>query len=214
MARRSEFTATSSRLSSSAHDEGVTLVDHGTDPNGQGNRSARTTTDPDSRRMFEAVYDQLRSVAQHFMRNEHALSLQPTSLVHEAFLRMNKDDVGSDESRFLGFAAHAMRRILVERARHIGRLKRGGDRKRVPLSQVVVPGRRNSIDLLELQTALDELEAINPGFCDIVVLRFLLGCTVNETARALGISEIKVKKDWRFTRSWLKTRLEPQDPVE
>lgn len=201
----SELRSTSRYSPIESCDEGV-----GVDQGVEGAARESRPTDPETRRMFEAVYDQLRTVAQHFMRHEHALSLQPTSLVHEAYLRMNQDDVGSDESRFLGFAAVAMRRILIERARKLGALKRGGGRRRVPLSQVLVAGRRSSVDLLELQTALDELEQINPGYCDIVVLRFLLGCTANEAARALGISEIKVKKDWRFARSWLKTRLEPR----
>ncbi|MEM7262439.1 MAG: ECF-type sigma factor, partial [Planctomycetota bacterium] len=181
------------------------------DQNGDERLRPESTSDPETRKMFEAVYDQLRNVAQNFMRNEHALSLQPTSLVHEAYLRMNHEDVGSDESRFLGFAAVAMRRILIERARKLGRLKRGGGRRRVPLSQVVVAGRRTSVDLIDLQAALDELETINPAYCDMVVLRFLLGCTAKEAAQALGVSEIKVKKDWRFARSWLKTRLDSRE---
>lgn len=158
--------------------------------------------------MFEAVYSQLKDVADRYVRNEHAVSLHPTSLVHEAFLRMNREDVGDDESRFLGFAAVAMRRILIERARQLRQLKRGGDRRRIPLSQVTLTGRSDPVDVLDLECALAELEAINPGFCDIAVLRFLLGCSVEETARVLSVSKIKVVKDWRFARAWLTTRLE------
>ena len=100
-----------------------------------------------------------------------------------------------------------MRRIVIERARYARRLKRGGNFQRVPLSQVTLQSTDAPVDILDLDAALDELGHINSGFCDLVVLRFLMGCTVKETARALNISEIKVIKDWSFARAWLTTRL-------
>lgn len=163
---------------------------------------------PDSREMFEVVYNRLKVVADRYVRNEHAVSLHPTSLVHEAFLRMRKDDVGTDEGQFFAFAAIAMRRILIERARQLRQLKRGGGRKRVPLSQVALTGHDQPVDVLDLDVALAELESINPAFSRVAVLRFLLGCSVDETADALRISTSKVVKDWRFARAWLISRLE------
>ncbi len=156
---------------------------------------------------FAAVYSRLRILADRWMKRERAVQLDATSLVHEAYLRLCRSGESIDESKFFGFAAVAMRRILIERARQLRQLKRGGDRRRVPLSQVTVGHESDPVDLIDLEAALAEFDAIHPGLCDVAVLRFLLGCSVEETSKALGVSTAKVVKDWRFARAWLTTRL-------
>lgn len=160
--------------------------------------------------MFSAVYDQLRDAAARWMSREgKGHSLQPTDLVHEVYVRMGEEgDRETDRDRFLAFASIAMRRILVDRARRVRALKRGAAAKRVPLSQVDIPGQEASVDLVALEDALSKLDSVQAGMSDVVVLRFLLGCSVAETSRVLSISPSKVKKDWAFAKAWLRVELE------
>jgi RNA polymerase sigma factor (TIGR02999 family) len=159
--------------------------------------------------LLAALYEELRRLATSRMAREPAgHTLQPTALVHEAWLRLS-GDVGTFENRaqFFAAAAIAMRRILIERARRVNRKKRGGEFDRVELSQVQLAEEQDPVDLLTLDGALTRLEELDAGKATVVSMRFLLGCTVEETAQALGISTAKVKKDWAFARAWLKREL-------
>ncbi|MEM7262191.1 MAG: ECF-type sigma factor [Planctomycetota bacterium] len=164
---------------------------------------------PEEEGMFTAVYDQLREAAGRWMSNERrGHSFQPTDLVHEVYLRMGDEgDQETDRERFLAFAGIAMRRILIDRARKVRALKRGGDMSRMPLSQVDVGDTTSPIDLVSLEEALNNLDQIRAGLSEVVILRFLLGCGVEETARVLRVSAAKVKKDWAFARAWLQVEL-------
>ena len=156
--------------------------------------------------LLPLVYEELRKLAQARMARESAQTLQPTALVHEAYLRL----VGEADSakwngrgHFFGAAARAMRRIMVERARHQGRLKRGGDRKRVTLDDQAVAQVPEGDDLVALNDALDRLEARDARKAQIVMLRYFAGLTIEETAAALDLSPAMIKKEWTVARAWL-----------
>lgn len=175
----------------------------------QGDREA-------SERLWELVYEELRQLAfQKMSREKGGPTLQPTALVHEAYVRLlgNGDDTSwASRAHFFAAAATAMRRILIDRARSRGRVKRGGDRDRSPLSDVVESADAEQVDLIDLHNALTKLEAIDEEKGAIVTLRYLLGCTIEETAQALGISPAKVKQDWTFARAWLHHELQSNEP--
>jgi RNA polymerase sigma factor (TIGR02999 family) len=162
--------------------------------------------------LFDAVYDQLRQIARRRMaeeRNDH--TLQPTALVHEAYLRLVGDQQIRWNSRahFYGAAARAMRRILVEHARRRARPKHGGDRERIPLSQspgqiAVAPP---SDEILAVDEALSRLEAADPRKGTIVNLRYFAGLTAEQTARVVGVSVGTIEREWRFIKSWLQLEL-------
>ena len=159
--------------------------------------------------LLPLIYNKLRALARQYLRGERAgNTLQPTALVHESYMRMYKDgDLSEDSAQFLAYAATAMRRILIERARRIRTLRHGGDRSRVPLSHVTITEKAAPLEIVELDDALQRLTRINSGYGDVVMLRFLLGRSVEETARALHCSTAKVKKDSRFARVWLRVEL-------
>lgn len=162
--------------------------------------------------LLPIVYDELHRIAERRMVREPAGStLQPTALVHEAWLRLAGSE-GSFENRahFFGAAALAMRRVLIDHARSLRRTPRGAARERISL-RLVDPSDDSSgehlLDLLALDEALGKLEAKDPGKATVVTLRFLFGLSVEETAVALSCSGAKVKKDWAFARAWLKREL-------
>jgi RNA polymerase sigma factor (TIGR02999 family) len=156
--------------------------------------------------LLPLVYDELRKLAQARMARESAQTLQPTALVHEAYLRLVGDAdraKWNGRGHFFGAAARAMRRIMVERARHQGRLKRGGDRKRVALDDNAVARVQDGDDLVALNDALDRLEAQDARKAQIVMLRYFAGLTIEETAAALDLSPAMIKKEWTVARAWL-----------
>ncbi len=165
--------------------------------------------------LFAVVYDNLRGLARARMTHEHQeQTLQTTALVHEVYLRLQRDaEVTWDSpAHFFGAAAEAMRRILIERARRRLTQKRGGDRKRVALEDFDLPAGVN-IDaaaegMVELDEALQALEQLDPRMCDVVKLRYFVGMSVVETAAALERSTRSVKRDWAFARAWLARRIE------
>ena len=166
--------------------------------------------------MLPLVYEELRSLASRYMtRESNRHTLQATALVHEAYLRIQRHDPHRlwDRSLFMATVAVAMRRILIERARRLRRHKHGGGRRSYPsLTQVLVQAPESSVDLLSLQEALTELSEIDPVKGQLVTLRYLVGCSISETAEALGLSEAKVRRDWTFSRAWLKRRLRDSPP--
>jgi RNA polymerase sigma factor (TIGR02999 family) len=152
------------------------------------------------------IYGELRRIAARYVRRERAgQSLQATALVHEAYMRLLKDEDLSFESRahVLGIAARSMRQILVEHARARDAGKRGGERRRITLDDDVASGQPADVDLMALNEALERLAARNGDHARIVELRFFGGLTNEETAAALGISPATVKRAWAVARAWL-----------
>ncbi len=156
--------------------------------------------------LLPAVYEELRGMARRQMAAEPAgHTLQPTALVHEAYLRLVGDGEADWNSRghFFAAAAEAMRRILVERARRYGRRKHGAGRRRVPLDKVDLVLQDTPVDLLALDEALADLQARDPRAYDIAMLRHFAGLSNDQTARALGTSERTVSREWGYARLWL-----------
>jgi RNA polymerase sigma factor (TIGR02999 family) len=162
--------------------------------------------------LLPLVYDELRALAARKMAHEApGETLQATALVHEAYLRLvDQEQVQQWNSRghFFAAAAEAMRRILIERARHKHSLKAGGDRHRQELSDIAAPMAGADIDLLALDEALDKLEGEDKRKADLVKLRFFAGLTIKDAAQALGISESTADNDWAFARCWLRLEIE------
>lgn len=157
-------------------------------------------------RLIPLVYDELRRLADNYMRRERSNhTLQATALVHEAYLKLVKQRSVDWQSRahFMGIAAQLMRRILIDHARGHLRDKRGGRDQPVPLDEDLVFAPEQSIELIKLDQALQELASIDPRQAKIVELRFFGGLTVEETADALAISPKTVKRDWSVAKAWL-----------
>lgn len=161
--------------------------------------------------LLPVVYQELRRLAASYLRRERpGQTLQPTALVHEAYLRLMKDKPGRWQNRahFCAIAAHSMRQILIERARARGAQKRGGARQRVTLDDALVAGGERSMDLVALDQALERLTALDPEQGRLVELRFFGGLTVEETADAMNISPATVKRHWTVACAWLARELE------
>ena len=161
--------------------------------------------------LLPLVYKELRRLAAGYLRREKpGQTLQPTALVHEAYMRLMKDrpDRWQNRAHFCAIAAHSMRQILIERARARGAAKRGGVRHRVTLDDALAAGEDRSIDLLALDEALERLAAIDPEQARLVELRFFGGLTVEETAEAMDISPATVKRHWTIAKAWLLRELQ------
>lgn len=212
-----------------------------------------------SEELMAIVYDELHRLALSKLAQESpGHTLQPTALVHEAYMRLlpatredgrhgdrdndtartsdttNREDsvvsaekaAGSEESacaandpklpswqsraHFFGAAAEAMRRVLIDSARKKRRLKRGGDRNRVDLSDAEIAIPEDSVDLLALDEALSRLEDTDPSKAQVVKLRYFAGLSLEETAAALDISVPTVHRKWRFARAWLKREMQDE----
>jgi RNA polymerase sigma factor (TIGR02999 family) len=159
-------------------------------------------------RLLPLLYDELHDIAGRHMRSERPEhTLQPTALVHEAFLRLAGVDVAyEDRAHFIRAASQAMRRVLVDHARARNAAKRGGN-VRVTLDEGLAPHDDGVVDLLVLEDALDRLAEAEPRWARVVELRFFGGLEVAETAAALGISTATAKRDWQFARAWLANAL-------
>jgi RNA polymerase sigma factor (TIGR02999 family) len=164
--------------------------------------------------LLPLVYEELRALARQRLTHEKpGQTLQATALVHETYLRLvGGQNANTWESRahFFGAAAEAMRRILVDQARRKGSQKRGGGIDRIDgLDELVIVGPEiDPIELLELDEALKEFEAIDPVRARVVKLHYLSGFTLAETADAMGVSTATVKRHWIFSRSWLARRMQ------
>ena len=155
------------------------------------------------------VYRELHGIAVRYLSHERANhTLQSTALVHEAFLRLVDQNRVDWQSRthFFGVAAQLMRRILVDHARRVGRVKRGADVVRISLDEgvdVAQAAATDPPDILMLDAALQELEALDVRQARIVELRFFAGLTIEETADAMQVSTGTIKREWAVARAWL-----------
>ena len=160
--------------------------------------------------MFPLVYDELRLLAhRHLARESTGRTLTTTELVHEAYLKLIDQTrvAWTGRAHFMGVAAIAMRRILVDRARTRGRLKRGGTSVRVPLEAVDLSDDERADLVLALDEALERLRALDERQVRVVECRFFGGMTEDETAAALGIGVRTAKRDWAKARGWLYAEL-------
>jgi len=156
--------------------------------------------------LIAVVYDQLRSVAAKFLQYERPdHTLQPTALVHEAYLRLSEQQGVNwkDEKQVITLAALMMRRVLIDHAKAHRRKKRGGDLHRIDISDVEDALASDAIDVLALDEALDKFSASFPLQSKIVELRFFGGLSIQETAEVLELSEATIKREFRFARAWL-----------
>ncbi len=163
--------------------------------------------------LLPLVYEELRRVAAVKMAREApGQTLQPTALVHEAWLRLGGDAQPAWQNRahFFAAAAEAMRRILVDRARSKASLRHGGGCRRVDIEHVTVAYEDADDTVFAVHEALDKLAAQHPRKAQIVKLRYFIGMTHQEVADVLGIAEPTVRQDWAYARSWLYAELKSQ----
>jgi RNA polymerase sigma factor (TIGR02999 family) len=162
--------------------------------------------------LLPLVYDELRKLAAVRMASESPdQTLQPTALVHEAYLRLVGPADGAhweNRGHFFAAAAEAMRRILVDRARRKAAVKHGGEFGRLELAPDLAASREPREDLVALDDALDRLAAEDPLKAELVKLRYLAGLTLPEAAAALGLSERTAGRQWAFARAWLRRAVE------
>ena len=160
--------------------------------------------------LIPAVYQELRRMANYYLRGENAgHSLQPTALVHEAYLRLidqTKVD-WQNRAHFFGVAAQMMRRILVDHAKAKHRAKRGGTATKVSLDETVNLSSERAAELVALDDALKVLDELDERKSRIVELRYFGGLTVDETAQVLGVSDKTVMRDWSLAKAWLYQQL-------
>ena len=160
--------------------------------------------------LLAQLYTELRRLAGVLTRQlPPGQTLQPTALVHEAYLRLvrNQDPGWEGRRHFFGAAAQAMREILIEQARRKASQKHGGQAQRVELGEGLAWIEPPADDLLALDEAIQQLHAEDVHLAEIVQLRYYAGLSVEETAAVVGASESTVKRDWRFARAWLARRL-------
>lgn len=162
-------------------------------------------------KLMALVYNELRAIAAGSMRRERAAhTLQPTALVHEAYLRLadQKGAVWKSREHFVAVASQVIRRVLIDHARGNGAFKRGGGNQRIELESDVFC-QADGVDLLALDEALQNLKALDEQQARIVELRYFGGLTIEETADALDISPTTVKVQWATARAWLRGQLGP-----
>ena len=156
--------------------------------------------------LLPLVYNELRRMAAHKMAGEPAgHTLQPTALVHEAWLKLVDSPLQSWQNRahFFGGAAEAMRRILVERARRKGRQRRGSGAEHLDADEIEIASPAPDDQLLALHEALDRFAMLEPQQAELVKLRYFVGLKIEEAAEVLGISEATAKRWWAYARAWL-----------
>jgi RNA polymerase sigma factor (TIGR02999 family) len=176
----------------------------------RGNQSALDELTP-------LVYRDLHQRARNYLRRERPdHTLQPTALIHEAYLRLVTDSPSEWNGRahFFAVASRVMRQILVDHARRHHAGKRGSGVADVSLDDALVPAMSDSTDLMELDEALSKLAAFDERKCRIVEMRYFGGCTVEETAEALGIARITVMRDMRVAEAWLRRAMRGEDPAK
>ena len=162
--------------------------------------------------LLPAVYDELRRLAANYLRRERAShTLQPTALVHEAYIRLVDQTRVEWQNRahFFGVAAQMMRRILVDHARSQAAEKRGGDAQKLSLDENIDVSAMRPSELVALDEALERLAELDPQKSRLVELRFFGGLSVEETAEVLGVSAPTVKRQWRMAKAWLYGQVKP-----
>lgn len=165
----------------------------------------------DAMELLPSVYEELRALAATYFRNENVgHTLQPTVLVHEVFLRIaaNPATQIKDRSHFFFLASRLMRHILCDHARGKAAQKRGSEFGRVTLSGLDSDVPDLTIDVLDLDEALQKLAADNPRRAELVELRFYGGLTMEEAAESLGVSLVTAKREWRVTKAWIARELQ------
>ncbi|HXI90683.1 MAG TPA: sigma-70 family RNA polymerase sigma factor [Blastocatellia bacterium] len=162
-------------------------------------------------KLIPLVYGELRQIAAGVLRRERSdHTLQPTALVHEAYLRLidQRNVNWQNTAHFFAIAAQAMRRIIVDHARRHNAVKRGGDNLKVELEEARSQPGPLDVDVLKLDDALTALAAFDPQQSRIVELRFFGGLSIEETAEVIGISPATVKRDWSMAKAWLHREME------
>jgi len=167
-----------------------------------------------SNELLPMVYEELRRLAAHKMANEAlGQTLQPTALVHEAWLRLiGGENVKWDgRAHFFGAAAEAMRRILIDNARRKQALRHGGDQRRLDIEELEIAAMPQGDQLLALDEALERLASHDSRKAELVKLRYFAGLTIGEAAELLQISEPTAKRDWKYARAWLYNEIKRGD---
>jgi len=164
-------------------------------------------------KLLPLVYEELRKLAAHKMASEApGQTLQPTALVHEAWLRLigNESKTWDSRGHFFAAAAEAMRRILIERARAKRRLRRGAGGERIPLEHVTVASDDPPETVLAIHEALEELAAHDPFKAELVKMRYFVGLSQDEIAQALDVSVPTIRRHWAIARAWLYAEMKTQ----
>lgn len=160
--------------------------------------------------LLPVIYNELRALARYFLRDERAAhTLQTTELVHEAYIRLcgSQQETSEGKTQYMRLAAQAMRRVLIDHARRKLSQKRGGRPRKTLLKPAMAIESEDTIDLLALDQALQNLSDLDPRLGQVVELRYFGGLTVEEIARVLDISPRTVKSDWKMAKAWLKREL-------
>jgi len=169
------------------------------------NRGEETAAD----KLLNLVYDELHLLAKRYMRHERPdHTMQATALINEAYIRMVGDNTDwQNHQHFIGVAATVMRRVLVDHARAHNAGKRGGDLRRVELEEGIAFSNERSIEVIEVDDALAELEKLNPRQARVVELRYFAELTDDQIAALLNISSRTVQRDWLLAKDWLSDRV-------
>jgi RNA polymerase sigma factor (TIGR02999 family) len=165
--------------------------------------------------LLPLVYQELRRLAAHKLATLPAgHTLQATSLVHEAWLRLagGRDARFAGRAHFFAAAAEAMRHIMIDSARRKRALRHGGDQVRVDIASIEIAGGADEDELVAVHEALDQLAAEDPQKAELVKLRYFVGMTFEEAAEAMGISVATAKRHWTYARAWLYTQIRPAQP--
>jgi len=153
------------------------------------------------------IYDELRKLASSYLRRERAdHTLQPTALVHEAYMKLidQKKVHWQNRAHFFGIAAQVMRRILLDHARKHNADKRGGEAEKLPIEEeILVVSHEKSAELIALDDALETLAKMDPQKAKIVELRYFGGLSIEETAEVMGVSVPTINRQWRMAKAWL-----------
>jgi RNA polymerase sigma-70 factor, ECF subfamily len=176
----------------------------------QGNQAALDELTP-------LVYADLHRRARNYLRHERPdHTLQPTALIHEAYLRMIHESTPewNDRAHFFAVASRVMRQILVDHARRHQAGKRGGGVVNVSLDEALAPATSNNADLMALDEALTKLAEFDERKCRIVEMRYFGGCTVEETAQALGVAGITIMREMRLAEAWLRRSMQGEAHAE
>ncbi len=182
------------------------------------NTALRGTSSGDAdsaNRLMQVVYQELRELAGAYLRNSSkrgsSHTLQPTALVHEAYLRLidQSNPEWKDQAHFKAVAARAMKQILIDHAERKNAQKRGADRKRVTLDSAVLEASRPALDVIELKSALERLQLLDARKAQVAEAHIFGGMNSEEIAHVIGVTSRTVERDWRMAKAWLSSELSP-----